>query len=100
MGPLVQKIGLLLCALCLPAIAHADNLCDVPVSEWQPLEKLRAALAATGLRVTSIAIERGCYYAEAVDFSGHEIAAFYDPATLVAKATGHSVHEGQGEDAS
>jgi hypothetical protein len=93
MGLLVQKIILLLCALCLPVAAYADNLCDVPVSEWQPLEKLRAALAAMGLRVTSIAIERGCYYAQAVDSSGHEIVAFYDPATLVAKATGHGVRQ-------
>lgn len=94
MGLLVQKIFLILCVLCLPVVAYADNICDVPVSDWQPLENLRAALAAAGLRVTSIGIERGCYYAHAIDSSGLEIAAFYDPATLVAKATSHPAHEG------
>lgn len=81
------------CSILLATIAGAalaGEKCDVPVSEWQPREVLRAKLESEGWHVQSIKAKDGCYEADAVDGQGAAVDAYFDPKTLK-RILGHAV---------
>jgi hypothetical protein len=62
--------------------ALAGGKCDVPVSEWQPREALKAMLESEGWHVQSIKAKDGCYEADAIDKQGATVGAYFNPKTL------------------
>jgi hypothetical protein len=66
----------------LPAFAAAP--CTVSIKDWQPREALRQKLEEHGWDVRAIKAKNGCYQAHAVDASGVEIYAYFDPKSFTA----------------
>ena len=77
-----------------PALATGAEICDVPVSDWQPVKVLKSKLEDIGWRVKSIVAQDGCYRAMAVDKSGYTVSATFNPKTLEPVENPAPVHEG------
>ncbi|WP_051356527.1 PepSY domain-containing protein [Azorhizobium doebereinerae] len=68
---------------CLGAVpAAADQVCSVPLSDWQPRQALQKKLEADGWTVLSIRSDDGCYKVKAMRAGGDHLKAKYDPASL------------------
>ena len=87
MNPAALALTFLLSA----APAFAGEACDVPVSDWQPRETLRARLEASGLTVRTITAQDGCYEAVViVDATGNVVAITFNPKTLAKVGAEHA----------
>ena len=75
-------LALMMAALAFPALA-ADG-CDVPQSDWRPVEALTADLTAKGWTVSNVKTEDGCYEVYGHDQDGKRVEIFFDPATFEA----------------
>ena len=75
-------LALMMAALAFPALA-ADG-CDVPQSDWRPVEELTADLTAKGWTVSNVKTEDGCYEVYGHDQDGKRVEIFFDPATFEA----------------
>jgi hypothetical protein len=81
MKSLVRSAALLaLLGAAAPAIA--EESCDVPAAERQPIEALQQKLEAAGWQIRSLLEEEGCYEAYAIDDKGERVEAYFDPKTL------------------
>lgn len=75
-----SALGLSLLALfhSLPASAGED-LCNVPMDQWQAREALQTKLEGEGWKVKKIKTEDGCYEVYALKADGKRIEAHFDP---------------------
>lgn len=64
------------------ALASNDNLCTVPVAEWQPAEALQKKLEAAGWKVRRIKSDDGCYEVYGLDDKGRRVEAYFNPKTF------------------
>ena len=83
MRPLIATLCVLIGAY---GVAGAAERCEIPLSDWQPREALKAELEEHGWRVRSIKSEDGCYEAAAIDDSGRRVIARFDPHSFEPKA--------------
>lgn len=60
----------------------ASDLCEVPESEWQPIEALQTKLVEQGWDIKNIKIDDGCYEAYATDEKGERVEAYFNPKTF------------------
>lgn len=72
----------LMTTLAVPALA--SERCNVPQSDWRPVEDLKAALAAKGWTINNVKTEDGCYEVYGHDEAGKRVEIFFDPATFEA----------------
>ena len=77
-----MSTSLLLTCLFLAVPAHAEDECNVPMSEWQPRDAVAALAAQNGWRVARIRLDDGCYEVTGQDAEGRRIEVKLDPATL------------------
>jgi hypothetical protein len=82
-------VGLALLVSLSPSGAIAGPFCDVQLSDWQPLDALRAKLDSEGWRDVAIHIEDGCYLVHPTNDQGERLLGKFDPATLEPKQGGH-----------
>ncbi len=67
----------------LGTVARAsDNVCDVPMSQWQSRNAVRVMIEALGWDIRRIKIDDGCYEVYAYDTKGREIEVKIDPSIL------------------
>jgi len=59
-----------------------DDLCWVPISEWQPRSAVQEFAAERGWTVRRIKVDDGCYEVKGRDAQGRRIEAYIDPKTL------------------
>ena len=71
-------------SLAASGAAFAADKCDVPKSEWQSADTLKAQLEKQGWKVRSVKTEDGCYEAYAIDAAGKKVEAYFNPKTLEA----------------
>lgn len=68
---------------CLGVVpAAADQVCNVPLTDWQPRQALQNKLETEGWTVLSIRSDDGCYKIKAMKAGGERIKEKYNPATL------------------
>lgn len=63
-------------------VAHAEQVCRVPLANWHPREDLVRALQADGWTDIRVRLDDGCYKASATKRDGTRLEALYDPGTL------------------
>jgi hypothetical protein len=61
---------------------NPDLDCTVPMAAWQPREALRTKLENEGWTILRITIDDGCYEVDAVDPTGADVEAEFDPQTF------------------
>lgn len=64
------------------AFASSETRCNVPMSEWQPVQALKKKLEAKGWKIRRIKTDDGCYEVYAVDASGRRVEAYFNPKSL------------------
>ncbi|CAN5470258.1 hypothetical protein BH10PSE7_BH10PSE7_14340 [soil metagenome] len=64
-----------------PAFA-AGGCSNAPAAQFKPQAELKTKLAAEGLTVKKIKVERGCYEIYAVDKNGKKVNAAYNAETF------------------
>ena len=81
---LAQVLGTVFLALSvvLPASATETDMCDVPMDQWQPREKLEQKLVSEGWNVRKITTDDGCYEVYATTKDGVDVEAYFDPTTF------------------
>lgn len=68
----------------IAASAFAATPCSSSIKDWQPRQALREKLEASGLTVLTIKSKNGCYLAHAVDATGSNVTAYFDPKSFLA----------------
>ncbi|WP_417829764.1 PepSY domain-containing protein [Thalassospira sp.] len=74
--------GILILSGALPALAIEKDMCDVPMDQWQPREKLEQHLTAEGWEVQKITTDDGCYEVYATTEDGLTVEAYFNPETF------------------
>lgn len=74
--------ALLATGLLLGTHASADDLCNVPEADRQPVAALQQQLESKGWEVKNIKIDDGCYEAYAIDETGARVESYFDPQTF------------------
>ena len=64
------------------AVARGRDDCNVPMADWQPREKVAAAVAEMGWIVRRIKIDDGCYEVIGTTADGRSVEAHVHPASL------------------
>ncbi len=64
------------------AFASDDDRCNVPMTEWQPVERLQQKLKSDDWTVNRIKTDDGCYEVYAVDDKGRRVEAYFNPKTF------------------
>lgn len=77
--PLLAAAGLALTTTI--ALADERPCGNVPVEDWMNEAQLRERVAALGLRIEEIDVEKGCYEVEARDDDGREREILVHPQT-------------------
>lgn len=62
--------------------AFANDRCNVPMAEWQPIEALQQKLEAEGWKVKTLKTDDGCYEAYAIDDKGRRVETYFNPKTF------------------
>jgi hypothetical protein len=62
--------------------ADSELDCTAPMAVWQPREALRTKLEGEGWTILRITIDDGCYEVDAVDPTGADVEAEFDPQTF------------------
>ncbi|WP_430475076.1 PepSY domain-containing protein [Thalassospira lucentensis] len=75
--------GLLVVSGAVPALA-GDDMCNVPMDQWQPRENLQAKLEAEGWQVKKVTTDDGCYEVYAITKDGEHVEAYFNPESLEA----------------
>jgi hypothetical protein len=98
---------LLLLGALSAAPAHAEDDCEVPMTQWQPRAAVVRLAAERGWELRRIRIDDGCYEVIGRDATGRDIEVKLDPATLAVvemafedhlRGTEEDRHEDQGGD--
>jgi hypothetical protein len=89
-------------ALCagVAQLAHADDDCTAPLTNWKPVSEIDALARKQGWKVSRVRTDDGCYEIRGLDAHGQHFKAKVDPATLAIvrlKTDGDDQDERHGE---
>ncbi|MBN1237972.1 MAG: PepSY domain-containing protein [Gammaproteobacteria bacterium] len=60
----------------------SEEACNVPMSDWQPREKLQQKLEQEGWKIRRIKTDDGCYEVYGFDKDGRRMEAYFNPETF------------------
>lgn len=69
-------------ALTVSGLAHADDDCRSPMSEWHPRESVTAFVSELGITSERLKVDDGCYEIHGRDVDGNRVELEIEPATL------------------
>uniref|UniRef100_A0A2A4YWC8 PepSY domain-containing protein n=1 Tax=OCS116 cluster bacterium TaxID=2030921 RepID=A0A2A4YWC8_9PROT len=83
----MPKFGIVSLVICLSTsfvaeVSAKELICEVPLTEWQSRDEVKAFFNEKGMQISRIKIDDGCYELKAIDDRGREVEMKINPKTL------------------